>query len=313
MNLEKIYQARENIVSFVRKTPLELSYFLSDVAATDVHLKLENWQKTGSFKIRGALNKICTLTPEEKARGIITASAGNHGLGVACAARLHGISGKIVVPQNASQAKIRALERYDVELIVHGADYDDAEAIALEIQRNEQLTFVHAFDDAEIIAGQGTIALEILEQLAEVQTIVVPVGGGGLISGLAVAAKALRPEIRVVGVQSEASPAMVAALQAGKIRETPIAGTIADGLAGRSVSERTLHLVQTHVDDVILVSENAIRQAMRMLLAEEHMVAEGSAAVGVAALLEQKFQASGATVVIITGRNVAADVIADIA
>ncbi|MFQ5677438.1 MAG: threonine/serine dehydratase, partial [bacterium] len=181
---------------------------------------------------------------------------------------------------------------------------DEAEEIAWDIQRSETFTFIHAFSDPDIIAGQGTIALEILDELADVGTIVVPIGGGGLIAGIAVAAKGLNSHLRVIGVQSVASPAMYNSLQAGVCVETPIDETIADGLAGRFVTELTLSLAQAYVDEVVLVSEAAIQEAMRFILATEHMILEGSAAVGVAALLESKFKSQGKVVIVLTGRNI---------
>ncbi len=302
--LSNIFKASAKITAHIRSTPLEFSTQLSKRFELSIHLKLENWQPTGSFKIRGALNKLLSLSSEEKQKSVITASAGNHGLGVAYAAQLLGVRAKIVVPVNASPAKIQALQHFEIELIQQGNDYDEAEVVAWEIQKREGLTFVHAFSDPQVIAGQGTIALEILEALPDAQTIVVPIGGGGLISGIAMAAKSINPNIKIIGVQSEASPAMYHSLQAGKVLETPIAETVADGLAGRFVTETTLRLVDEFVDDVLLVSEESIKAAMRLILETEHLLIEGSAAVGVAALLENKIKSPGKTVVVLTGRNI---------
>jgi len=266
-------------------------------------LKLENWQTTGSFKIRGAFNKLLTLSDEDKRRGVITASAGNHGLGVAHACQILGIAGKIVVPVTASPAKIKALQNYAIELIQSGNDYDEAEECAWQIQKAEDLTFVHAFSDPAVIAGQGTIALEILEALPDAGTIVVPIGGGGLIAGIALAAKSINPKIKIIGVQSEASPTMYKSLRARKPVATPIDDTIADGLAGRFVTELNLKIIQQWVDDVILVSEAAIKATMKLVLETEHIVIEGSAAVGLAAFIENRIVALEKTVVVLTGRN----------
>jgi len=312
ITLSKISAAQKKIQPHIRKTPLEFSHQLSEQSGTDVYLKLENWQKTGSFKIRGALNKMLSLSSEEKQKGIITASAGNHGLGVAYAAKMLGIHGKIVVPENASLAKIKALQNYDLELLKKGHDYDEAEEIAWEIQKREDLTFIHAFSDPAIIAGQGTIALEILEELPETVTIIVPIGGGGLIAGVAIAAKSINSKVKVVGVQSEASPAMFNSVQAGKSIETPIEETIADGLAGRFVTELTLELSQQYVDKIVLVSEKGIRQAVKLMIENEHMLIEGSAAVGIAALLEETVKTHGQTVVLLTGRNIHFQVLKEI-
>jgi threonine dehydratase len=312
LSLADFWNARLRIAPHVRQTPMEHSQSLSSKFKREIFLKLENWQKTGSFKIRGALNKLLSLSDAEKRRGVITASAGNHGLGVAYASRLLDVAAKIVVPVNASAAKIEALRNYKVELIHSGNDYDEAEEAAWQIQKNEGLTFVHGFSDSEIIAGQGTIALEILsgtdplrgETLPDVATIVVPIGGGGLISGIALASKLINPQIRMVGVQSEASPAMFNSLRAGQPIETPIDETIADGLAGRFVTALNLEIVQRWVDEVQLVSEDAIKDGMKLILETEHMLLEGSAAVGVAALLEEKISPSTKTVILFTGRNI---------
>jgi len=312
INLSEISSAQKMIQPHIRKTPLDFSYQLSEQAGCEVYLKLENWQKTGSFKIRGALNKMLSLSSQEKQKGIITASAGNHGLGVAHAAKMLGMHGKIVVPENASLAKIKALQHYELELLKQGRDYDEAEEIAWEIQKREDLTFIHGFSDPEIIAGQGTIGLEILEELPQTETIIVPIGGGGLIAGIAIAAKSINPKVKVVGVQSEASPAMFNSVQAARCVETPIDETIADGLAGRFVTEWTLQLTQKYVDKVVLVSENGIKQAIKLVIENEHMLIEGSAAVGVAALLEERIKTPGKIVVILTGRNIHSQVLKEI-
>jgi len=303
LTLESIYTARARLEGVIRATPLHRSRTLSRKLGCDLYLKLENWQETGSFKVRGALNKLAGLTPEERARGVVTASAGNHGLGVAWASARLNLPARIVLPERASQAKVDALRTYSVDLVQHGEDYDEAEAFAWQLQQQEDLVFVHAFSDPQIIAGQGTVGLEIVEAWPEVATVVVPVGGGGLISGVALAIKSVKPGARILGVQSEASPAMYRAIRAGKPVDTPIADTVADGLAGRFVSELTLNLTLNYVDDVVLVSEDAIRQAVCMILDEEHMLVEGSAAVGLAALLEGQIPAEGKCVLVLTGRN----------
>jgi threonine dehydratase len=305
LTLIDFWNARARIAPHIRITPLEFSVSLSHKFNHEIYLKLENWQLTGSFKIRGAFNKLLTLSDEEKRRGVITASAGNHGLGVAHACKILGIAGKIVVPVNASPAKIKALQNYKVELIQSGQDYDEAEEFARHIQVEQGLTFVHGFSDPQIIAGQGTIALEILDVLPAAGSIVVPIGGGGLIAGVALAAKSINPKIKIVGVQSEASPAMFNSLRVGKPVETPIRETIADGLAGRFVTELNLKIIEEWVDDVLLVSEAAIKEAMRLVLESEHILIEGSAAVGLAAIIENKVSTSDKTVLILTGRNVA--------
>lgn len=297
--------ARRRIRKFVWHTPLETSKILSKRVGANVYLKMENWQRTGSFKIRGALNKMLVISEDEADRGVITASAGNHGLGVALAAELLGQSWRVVVPVGASIVKLRKLKEYQGEVIEAGRDYDEAEDIAHQIEHDCKLTFIHAFDDPVVIAGQGTIGVEILEDLPDIDVVVVPVGGGGLISGVALAVKSSRPGVKVIGVQPSSSPAMHAALSRGKVVETPIDETIADGLAGRFVSDLTLTVAQDYVDDVVLVDESEIIAAMNFLLKEMRILVEGAAAVGVAALLYRKINATGKKIVVlITGRNI---------
>ncbi|RMD95432.1 MAG: threonine/serine dehydratase [Calditrichaeota bacterium] len=302
--IEDIKRAQYRVTPYIWCTPLQASEALSRIAGSAIFLKMECWQKTGSFKIRGALNKMLTMTEEQRKRGFITASAGNHGLGVAYSARRLGIKGKIVVPRTASPAKVTALQYYGVEIIQIGQDYDAAEEHAWHLQQQEGLEFIHAFSDPAIIAGQGTIGLEIMEASTQFKSVLVPVGGGGLISGIAVAIKSLRPEIKIIGIQSEASPTMYNSMQKGRVVETPIGETIADGLAGRLVTSATLQLVQKYVDEVVLVSEEAIKQAMGVLLETEHILVEGSAAVGMAAILEKRVSLKKPCALILTGRNV---------
>ncbi len=308
-----ILAAAKRIRPVARRTPLEPAPQLGPPLPKPLFLKLENWQRTGSFKVRGALNRLMLLSENERAAGVVTASAGNHGLGVAFAAERLGISATIVVPDQASEAKIAALSRYPVTLVQKGADYDDAELYGRALALERGATFIHAFDDPEVIAGQGTIGWEILEELPETARLVVPIGGGGLISGVALAAKSIRPEVEIVGVQPQASPAMIRALEAGAVVETPFQPTVADGLAGRFVSQRTLELTQRYVDQVVAVSEESILSAMKWMMQQMHMLVEGSAAVGLAALLEETIPAVPApVVVVVTGRNVSDAVLREI-
>jgi threonine dehydratase len=303
IDLKAVLAARNRIRQHIRATPLEPSFWLSESIGYPIRFKLENWQKTGSFKIRGALNKLLSMTKDDRQQGVVTASAGNHGLGVAFASELLDVTAKIVVPETASPAKIKALSNFNVELIQCGVDYDAAEEHAHKLQGRMGGTFVHAFSDPDIIAGQGTVGLEIVEEWPDVQTILVPMGGGGLIAGVATAAKGLNAQIKVVGVQSEASPAMYRSLKADKVVETPIDPTIADGLAGRFVTDLTLNYVKKYVDDVVLVSEPSIKSAMKLILEREHCLVEGSAAVGVAALMENIVSLAGPAACVITGSN----------
>jgi threonine dehydratase len=293
------------IKKYIRNTPIEECRSLSELTHGQVFLKMEQWQKTGSFKIRGALNRLLTLPTEQKSRGVITASAGNHGLGVAYASDLLGIKARIVLPVNAAPTKVRMLNQYNVEIIQAGRDYDEAEDMAHQIEKDCQLTFVSGFDDPEVISGQGTLAIEILSTLPDPDIILVPVGGGGLLSGIAITVKERNPDIKIIGVQSEASPAIYRALQVNMVVETPIQETIADGLAGRLVSPTIFSTIQNYVDDVILVAEEDIVKAILFLLQQNHTLLEGAAAVGVAALLSGRFNVEGKKcVVVLTGRNI---------
>jgi threonine dehydratase len=278
----------------------------------DTWLKLETLQPTGSFKVRGALVAVTAALARDRRTAIVTASAGNHGLGIAFAADRLGATATIVVPSNASDAKQGAIERFSVALVRHGTSYDDAEAHALALAE-AGATFVSPYNDPYVIAGQGTIAVELLEQVPDVATIVTPVGGGGLASGLGLAASTVHG-VRVVGVEAEQSPAMRRALDAG--RPVPIAPgpTLADGLAGNlEPGTVTFDLVRRTVADVVTVTEDDIATAMRFLAREHGLVAEGSAAVGVAALLTRRVaRTPGATIVIVTGRNIAAHTLAGV-
>ncbi|MBC8184565.1 pyridoxal-phosphate dependent enzyme [candidate division KSB1 bacterium] len=305
--------AYQRIKQFIRKTPLEECKELSRITRSQVYLKMEHWQRTGAFKIRGALNRMLQLSEEEKSHGVITASAGNHGLGVAFASELLEMKARIVLPVSASPTKIKMLNHFGCDIVQAGRDYDESEDVAYRIEKDCDLTFIHAFEDNRIIAGQGTIALEILNELPEADVLLVPVGGGGLISGIGIAAKQIKPEIQIIGVQSEASPAMYRALKANRAIESPIEKTIADGLAGRLVSPNILSTIQHYVDDMLLVTENDIVKAILFLLENSRTLVEGAAAVGVAALLSDKISVEGKKcVVLLTGRNIDTETIRDI-
>jgi threonine dehydratase len=307
-----IFLARQRLSQskLIGITPLERVTGLSREFGVTYYQKLELAQATGSFKIRGAMNKLLSLSPQERERGVVTASAGNHGLGVAYAAGVLGIIATIVVPETASRAKVAGLKSYPVELIQHGEGFATAEAFARQLEREQNLTFVSPYNDPQVIAGQGTIGLEILEALPDVDVILVPVGGGGLISGIGLLAKSISPKIKVIGVQSEASPFMQVALQAGKLVDAPDLPSLADGLAG-AIEEIsiTFPLTQKYVDEVLLVAEEAIAKAIRYHFSEQHLIVEGSGAVGLAALLSERYRPSqGAKVVnLVSGRNIATD------
>ena len=294
-----VESAYRRIRKYIRKTPVEFCFVLSHETGGDIHFKMENWQKTGSFKLRGALNKMLMLTGPEKKKGIITASAGNHALGVAYAADLLGIKARVVLPVNASIAKVRKLRYFGCEIIQAGEDYDEAEDVAHQIEKDCNLSFVHAFDDRHIIAGQGTIARELFHQLEKIDVVVVPIGGGGLIGGISSYMKNRNTKIKVIGLQPAASPAMKVSSDVGKVIETPMEETLADGLAGRFVSDLTLKLTQTYVDEIVVVEENEIREAIKFLVKDAHILVEGAAAVGVAAILANKINVADKQVAIV--------------
>jgi threonine dehydratase len=310
LTIEDAKRAQERIASIARRTPLERSRWLSERHKRDVFLKLECFQLTGSFKLRGAMSKLSALTEDQRARGVLTVSAGNHGLAVAHCCEALGIHATIVVPESASRAKVEAIRRFPVTLIERGADYDAAERAAREMERESGATFVSPYNDREVIAGQGTIALELLEDASGLEAIIVPVGGGGLIAGVALAAKALNPRIKIYGVEPFASPTMTAALEAGHIVEIKEEPTIADGCAGNvEPGSITFPIIQQFVDDIILVGEESIRQAIASIARVEHLIIEGSAALSIAALDDKRLAASSVAA-IITGRNISYDLLA---
>jgi len=299
-----VVEAAARIAPHVRRTPTERSAALSQLAGREVYLKLENLQRTGAFKIRGALNALTRLDAAKRAAGVVTASAGNHGQGVAFAAQLVGAPATVVLPQGVPLAKLTAIQRSGAETVLADGGYDEAHAVALEIARTRGRTYVHAFDDDDVIAGQGTVALELLEDADELDTLVVPVGGGGLIAGIALAASERKPRLRIIGVQSESASAFAESFRAGRVTERS-AATIADGIAVRRPAERTLAIVRKYVDDVITVSDQAIARAIVVLLERTKMLAEGAGAVGIAAVLEANGHVGGQRVgVIVSGGNI---------
>jgi threonine dehydratase len=270
-----------------------------------VFLKLENLQRTGSFKERGALNRLLALTPNERARGVVTASAGNHAQGVAYHAARIGIRAQIWMPLTTPLVKVSAVRSYGAEVVLHGTNFDDAYSASQERCCELEATFVHPFDDVQVIAGQGTIALELLEQIPHLEAVIVPVGGGGLIAGLALALKETKPAIRVIGVQTSLFPSMLKAVEAGRPVSVPARSTVADGIAVRSAGEKTLPLVQKYVDDLVLVDDEEIAAAVLFLLERKKMLAEGAGAAGVAAVLHNKVSLAGKTVaILISGGNI---------
>lgn len=303
---ESIRQARERLGNELLLTPCPYSEALSRLTGCEVYLKLENLQTTGSFKLRGALNKILQLNEQQRAAGVIAASAGNHAQGVARAAASRGIHATIVMPETTPLAKIRGSRELGAEVILFGSSYDEAFRHALELQKQRGLCLVHAFDDAEVIAGQGTIGLEILEQVPEVDLVVVPVGGGGLIAGIATALKQARPDTRIIGVESERLPAMQKSLLSDRRVMLESASTIADGIAVAQVGKLTLPIVRDRVDGLVTVSEEETAAAVMLLLEHEKTLAEGAGAVGFAALHNRRLPACHGrkVVIVISGGNI---------
>ena len=307
VTLEDVKKAQETIKDIVKKTDILESTKLSSMTGANVYYKCENLQKTGSFKVRGACNKIANLTDEEKANGVIASSAGNHAQGVALGAKMNGIEATIVMPQTAPLAKVTATKSYGANVVLEGLVYDDAYAKALEIQKETGATFLHPFNDEYVIAGQGTIALEIFEQMNnKVDTILCPIGGGGIIAGVAVAAKSLNPNVKIIGVQTANIPSMHESMKAGKVTTAFKATSVADGISVKTVGELTFSIVKDLVDDVILVEEGEIAEGLLFLMENQKVVAEGSGAVTTAAILSGKYipKENENVVCIISGGNI---------
>jgi threonine dehydratase len=306
LSLKNIRDAEKSIETLVKRTPLVFSQHLSQLCGGEIYLKLENQQITKSFKIRGALNKMLHLSSEERERGVITASAGNHAQAIAIAAENLGIKAKVVVPCTTPEVKIRKIQKHDLELVIFGNIYDEAERKAIKLAKTEGLTYVSPYNDRYVIAGQGTIGLEVLEDLPTLDTIVVPVGGGGLISGIAIAVKSVKSTVDIIGVQSMASPVMYESLKTGKIVDIEVEESIADGLHGGIESNSiTFNLVQKFVDRLLLVEENCIRKAIKLLAEKEKQIVEGAGATPIALIIEKpKIFEGKRAVAIMSGGNI---------
>ena len=306
LSLEDVLEARDRVAETARRTPLEYSHTFSSMTGAEVHLKLETFQRTGSFKIRGATNRILTLSEAEREAGVVTASAGNHAQGVALAATRSGVDAKIVMPEGAPISKIKATRGYGAEVVLCGTDYNEAARRAHEIEREEGRTYVHAFDDEAVMAGQGTIGLEILADLPEVDTVVVPIGGGGLIAGIATAIDARAADARVIGVQPEGAAAAARSLEKGELTELDYVDTIADGVATRSTGENTFEVIDERVDEVVTVPDAEIAMAITHLLERSKTLVEGAGAVSLAALLSGAFdyEESEVIVPVLSGGNI---------
>jgi threonine dehydratase len=305
LNVNDILEARRHLQGIVRKTPFERSVVLSDQTGMAVYLKAECLQRTGSFKLRGAYHKIASLSSEEKTRGIVTSSAGNHAQGVGFAADRFNIPTRIYVPEIVPRNKLEAIQRYNVEVVIEGKLFDEAHTAAIADAKKSGRVFIRAFDDLLIMAGHGTIGLEMLEEISDLDALIVPVGGGGMIAGVATAAKSINPAIRIIGCQSTASCAMARSLEENRpYLAFPSAETIAEGLEG-GISEITFELGRRLIDRMVLVEEAEIRSAIRFLLEHHRLVVEGSGAVGVAALLCKHWSEPGSKVgVVLSGGNI---------
>ncbi len=304
--MHKLYdfmEARERLGTVIEKTKLIYSSIFSDESGNEVYIKPENLQRTGSFKVRGAYNKIAKLTEEEKAKGVIAASAGNHAQGVALAAQKLGIKAIIVMPKHSPLIKVEATRKYGAEVILVGDVYDDAYRYARELQEKEGYTFVHPFDDEDVIEGQGTIALEVLEELPDADIILVPIGGGGLISGVATAAKLKNPLIKIVGVEPEGAASALAAIKSNKVVELSEASTIADGTAVKRIGDATFEYIKKYVDEIVTVSDYELMEAFLLLVEKHKIVAENSGILSVAGL--KKLNVKGKKIIsILSGGNI---------
>ena len=305
VSIDDIRAARERIREAIFVSPCAYSENFSRVARNSVFFKLENLQMTGSFKERGALNKLLQLSDDERRQGVICASAGNHAQGVAYHATRLGIRATVVMPLTAPLTKVTATRQYGADVHLHGANYDEAYQEALRLGEAEGLTYIHAFNDDAIIAGQGTIGLELIEQLPDMEAVVIPVGGGGLMGGIAIAVKAHNPAIRIIGVQTARFASMGAAMKAHEPVTLPPATTIADGIGVRRVGERNLEIAEKLMDEYVTVEEEEVASAILMLLEREKTVAEGAGAAGAAALIERKTTLVGRRVAcLICGGNI---------
>lgn len=305
LTLAGIEDAAEALRGIIRRTPVDYSRTFSELIGSKVFFKTENLQKTGSFKIRGAYYKIARLTGEQRERGVVTASAGNHAQGVAYAATRAGIGATVVMPVTAPISKVEATREYGATVVLAGRGYDEAFARARELQNKTGATFIHGFDDPDIITGQGTVGLELLEQLPQLEAVVVPVGGGGLLAGTALAVKTRRPEVKVFGVQAAGAPAMYMSCRQHCWQESGPVCTLADGIAVGRPGRLTFELISRYVDEMVTVDDEEIARAITMLLERSKMVVEGAGAAGLAALMQGQLALPGSNVaVVLSGGNI---------
>jgi len=309
LGLDAFEAAFGHVAPHTHRTPLVSSRMLSERTGHSVRLKAEMFQRTGSYKIRGPLNKFMSLSDDERRRGVVCSSAGNHAQGVALAARIHGIHAVVVMAENATPSKIEATRGYGAEVVLHGTIWDEANEKARELVRDRGLTYVHPFDDLDLIAGQGTLGLEVVRDWPDVDVIVVPIGGGGLISGVAMAAKAIKPSIKVIGVESSGAPGMRDSVRAGAVVTLDRVDCVIDGLRVKRVGETTFEIVRRMVDDIVTLPDERIFEAMLWIMSHAKLVVEGAAAAPVGALLDGlvKVPAGSNVVCVLSGGNVNLD------
>ena len=304
--LSKIQEAYENIKDIVVKTPFTYAPLLSTKCDTMVYLKKENLQLTGAYKLRGAYNKIASLSDAERRHGVIAASAGNHAQGVAYSARIFKIPATIIMPEATPLLKVQSTKALGAEVILYGENYDEAYAYALNYAKEHMLTFIHPFADEKVMAGQGTVALEMFEEVPDIDILVVPIGGGGLISGIASYVKQINPDIKIIGVVASGAPAMLHSFHAKKALDSTSVRTIADGIAVRDVSAKNLEIILEVVDDIVSVDDEEIASAILYLLEKQKLVVEGGGAVGVAAIMHHKihYTSKSKIATILSGGNI---------
>jgi len=306
LDLQQIKTAYKRVQGVVHRTPFSYAPILSQISGYEVYLKKENLQRTGAFKLRGAFNRIASLVEQGDKGGVVAASAGNHAQGVAFAAKHFGIDATIIMPESTPLTKVQGVREFGANVILHGSNYDEAYAYAVTFGEENNYTFVHPFTDEEVMAGQGTIALEMLEEVPDLDAMIVPVGGGGLISGMSVATKALKPEMKIIAVSAEGAPAMKNSYDAGQPLDTTSVRTIADGIAVRDTSPVTLAYILKNVDSFESVCEDEIASAILFLLEKQKVLVEGAGSVGVAALMHQKIDLpKGSKVgIVLSGGNI---------
>jgi threonine dehydratase len=306
LTLSDFQETRARIAEHIKHTPLLTSRQLSELTGFDVRLKAELFQRVGSYKIRGPLNKFALMSEEDKRRGVVCSSAGNHAQGVALAAKIHGIRAVVCMATNATPSKVAATKAYGAEVVLHGNIWDEANEKAKELVRTEGLTYVHPFDDEQLIAGQGTLGLEIVQDWPDVDAVVVPIGGGGLISGIALAIREQRPDVRVYGVEAAAAASAAASRRAGHVVKIESTETIADGIAVKRVGDRTFPLIERYVDDIVAVSEEQIASAVHLLLEQQKTLAEGAGATPLAAIVNGllPLREDDVVVMVLSGGNI---------